>query len=71
MRKLFFSPKFMMLSFFIREPGVIRKQQEYLYRFSNFVADVGGYLGLLLGLSIFSFYQFLADLGAKLIKANK
>ncbi len=33
-----------------------------LYGWSNFVADFGGYLGLLLGHSVLSFYDFGKDL---------
>ena len=31
--------------------------QYYSYDFNSFIADVGGYLGLLLGHSIYSFYN--------------
>jgi hypothetical protein len=35
-----------------------RKTQYLTYDLSNFVADFGGYLGLLLGHSLLSFYDF-------------
>ena len=35
--------------------------QYYDYDFNSFIADVGGFLGLLLGHSIYSFYQVAAD----------
>ena len=35
--------------------------QYYSYDFNSFIADVGGYLGLLLGHSIYSFYNVVAE----------
>ena len=37
------------------------RSQYYDYDFNSFIADVGGFLGLLLGHSIYSFYQAAAD----------
>ena len=38
------------------------KEQYYTYGFDSFIADIGGYLGLLLGNSILGFYDTLIDL---------
>ena len=38
------------------------KEQYLLYDFDSFIADVGGFLGLLLGCSAFSLYKVIADL---------
>ena len=36
------------------------EKQVLVYEMSNLIADVGGYLGLLLGSSIYSFYKEIA-----------
>ena len=42
--------------------GMYNLNEEYLvYDYNNFIADIGGYLGLLLGHSIFSIYSMSAD----------
>ena len=42
--------------------GKYNRNEEYLvYDFNNFIADIGGYLGLLLGHSILSVYSMSAD----------
>ena len=38
------------------------KEQYLIYDFDSFIADVGGYLGLLLGFSILSLYHQIEDL---------
>ena len=38
------------------------KKQYYTYNFQDFLADFGGYLGLLLGYSILGFYDTLTDI---------
>ena len=38
------------------------KEQYLLYDYDSFIADVGGFMGLLLGCSVFSLYQELADM---------
>ena len=40
-----------------------RKDEYFLYNSDSFVADVGGYLGLLLGHSIFSIVCSLEEFG--------
>ena len=37
-----------------------------LYKTSNLIADVGGYLGLLLGESILSLIEYIFDMSTKL-----
>ena len=45
-------------------------RHEYLtYDYNSFIADVGGYLGLLLGYSILSIYEFLGSCTCKTFKA--
>ena len=42
--------------------GMYNHNEEYLvYDYNNFIADIGGYLGLLLGHSVFSVYSMSAD----------
>ena len=49
------------LTFHYRD-GLYNLNEEYLvYDFNNFIADIGGYLGLLLGHSILSIYSTSAD----------
>jgi hypothetical protein len=46
-------------------------QEEYwLYPFESFIADVGGYLGLLLGASILSLVEYSTDIIKKLMNKN-
>ena len=47
--------------FFGKDRFTVRKQY-YTYDFQNFLADFGGYLGLLLGYSILGFYDTLVNL---------
>ena len=45
------------------EDGSYEVEEEYIvYDTSNFIADVGGYLGLLMGQSILRFYYFCTGL---------
>ena len=49
--------------------GLFEEREQYLiYDWDSFIADVGGFLGLLLGWSMFSLYQDIADLMSKLCK---
>ena len=53
------------LMFHFRD-GMYNLNEEYLvYDYNNFIADIGGYLGLLLGHSILSVYTMSADLITK------
>lgn len=47
--------------FYFREPVVETRKQVYIYGFVNFVAEVGGYMGLLLGMSLLSIYEWIAN----------
>ena len=40
---------------------VEKQEQVLLYGFSNFIADVGGFLGLLLGVSVFTIYNYVIN----------
>ena len=40
---------------------MILKPQYEVYNFDDFIADVGGYLGLLLGQSIYGIYEIMAN----------
>ena len=52
--------------------GMYNLNEEYLvYNIDNFIADIGGYLGLLLGQSIFSIYSMSAEWLAKHVRAIK
>ena len=41
------------------------KEQYYTYGFDSFIADIGGYLGLLLGNSILGFYDGISGIYEK------
>ena len=41
------------------------REQYYTYGFGSFVADIGGYLGLLLGNSILGFYDGISGIYEK------
>lgn len=49
------------------DSNVYRSKDIWLYNYSNFIADFGGYLGLLLGASAFSGYEWMKT-GVKKIK---
>jgi hypothetical protein len=49
----------MALFFQVRKTTVLTEEQIWLYNSNNFIADVGGYLGLLLGFSCLSMYKNL------------
>ena len=50
------------VNFYFGKDRFAVKKQYYTYDFQNFLADFGGYLGLLLGYSILGFYDTLIDL---------
>ena len=52
----------------MRESSYIEEEEYYIYDFDTFIADVGGYMGLLLGSSIISLMDEVESL---LIKAKK
>ena len=43
----------------MRKPATEVHEQQFIYGVQNLIADIGGYLGLLLGLSIFTIYQIM------------
>ena len=50
------------VQFAISAKGRYQEMEEYLiYDFNSFIADVGGYLGLLLGQSLYGIYQMGAS----------
>ena len=56
-----------MILYFLFEDGSYSVGEEYIvYDTSNFIADVGGYLGLLVGQSILGLYYWSAEWLAKL-----
>jgi len=47
----------------------LNDRNEYpIYTFTDFSADVGGLVGMLLGVSILSFYNFLAEMIVKCLR---
>ena len=59
------------LTLFFAKDRFHLRQQYYTYDFQQFLADFGGYLGLLLGTSIMGFYDTLMELLQKLIGNSK
>ena len=47
----------MKIYIFIRDGDVEHIEEKWLYDLSNFIADVGGYMGLLLGASVLTVYN--------------
>ncbi len=45
----------------------VQKKYYYQYNWNDFFADVGGYLGLLLGESLLSFYDMMKSVGKRVI----
>ena len=59
------------LAFQYRDGMYILNEEYLVYDFNNFIADIGGYLGLLLGHSILSIYSMSADWIPKPIRTIK
>ena len=55
-------PSDMHIKFSFMDGSYEVKEEYLLYDYDSFIADVGGFMGLLLGCSIFSLYTELADL---------
>ena len=51
-----------MIEFKIMEGSYQEREQYVLYDFNSFIADVGGFMGLLLGFSILSIYNDVMDM---------
>ena len=56
------------ITFTITDGSYEEKEQYLLYGLDSFIADIGGYLGLLLGWSLFSLYNEVVDLVVRLFK---
>ena len=50
------------LSFYFAKDKFLVKEQFFIYDTANLLADLGGYLGLLLGYSMLGFFDPLMDL---------
>ncbi len=57
--------KSLTLHIFFESGGYEAKEQYYVYDMNNLIADIGGYLGLLLGHSVFSLFCIMREAGAK------
>lgn len=53
------------LQFHVRKPSVEVQEENLLYDGSNFLADVGGFLGLLLGMSCYSGINAMMQVASK------
>ena len=53
---------------YVQDPKVETVSEQYLYDFNNLLADAGGYLGLLMGASLLTFYEVAADLMEKIVQ---
>ena len=49
------------LHFAVKDPFMTVMEETPIYDINNFIADVGGYLGLLLGASILAIFDVVAD----------
>ena len=61
----------MELIFWLVTPYVLLETEQYLYPFKSLVADVGGTLGLFLGFSIMSLWEYVVILIAVVTKILK
>ena len=50
------------INFLMPEQAITLQDEKVTYDMSSFVADFGGYLGLLLGLSIIDLYQLIISI---------
>ena len=55
----------------MRETSYVQEEQYFIYDINSFIADVGGYMGLLLGSSILSLYYEVESLMVTLFKKCK
>ena len=62
------SPAQLKMTFSIMENVVNVRKQYVIYDFNSFIADVGGFMGLLLGFSLLSIYDEIEGLIKKLKK---
>ena len=58
----FFSSKMVSITYETKVGDIVKSTTEVpAYRFANFLADFGGYMGLLLGASLLSIYDLLHE----------
>ena len=50
-----------LLSFTVNDGYYVEEEQYVIYDVNSFIADVGGYMGLLLGSSLLSLYMTMED----------
>ena len=61
----------MILEVIITERSYEEREQYIIYDTSSFIADVGGYMGLMLGVSIMSIYNNAETLLKKLLRKTR
>ena len=61
----------MILEVVITERSYEEREQYIIYDTSSFIADVGGYMGLMLGVSIMSIYNNAETLLKKLLRKTR
>ena len=61
-------PGVLELNFFYHQYEVPVRKHVYAYDRSNLISDIGGYLGLLLGYSILTFYDMLVFVIGEMVK---
>ena len=54
--------RFLDIQLIIRDGKFEEREQYLIYDWDSFIADIGGFLGLLLGCSMFSLYQDMVDM---------
>ncbi|XP_048583601.1 degenerin del-1 isoform X2 [Nematostella vectensis] len=62
------------VNIFFKDMSITIKTETFSYEFSNLVADVGGQLGLFVGMSVLSimeYWELLIDLGTALLRRDK
>ena len=61
----------MRLAVVITERSYEEREQYIIYDTSSFIADIGGYMGLMLGVSLMSIYENAETLFRKMLKRRK
>ena len=59
-----YPPELVKLSFIISSGEYEKKEHYFIYDGNTLIADIGGYLGLLLGFSIFSIFKSVMECAA-------
>ena len=60
-------PEWQQITMKILDETISVTEERKLYTQDNFIADVGGYLGLLLGASALTLYDFIVDMGKRVM----